>query len=286
MENISGNMEKNVTIPAAPGSKRSRSWQVLFVGGSGKIVTVTCFKAAVVSLSALLLVVIAAAVVAGILLQQGLTENAVLRRQVAELHHRNSVLAEEMEILNARLMAAGSASKVKEAAGAGRGGEGSASGNSSAPVPSVTPAAPDDPAPAPGPPVATESGTAGKIEVRDFRVSHGRGSGALRLRFVIHSLQQSSQATSGTCFVLLKGDNPDPAHWRAIPEVPLVEGRPQTPEKGQFFRIWRYKTVTFAVKNQPSPEEFTTAVILIYDPNGALMHAAEFPLSFPVGRRP
>ncbi len=300
-------MEKNVTAPSASITKRSRAWQVLFVGDDGRVFAVTRFKAAVLTIFIVLSASLAAAIIFGILWQKNLEEKTVLRRQVTELDHQNGALVEEVDILTARLVLAESRSEGAEARLEGKAsrpeGKKPATGNSGkpdndvasngasvltpktlpVPDPKTPPQRSDDPGERPEKTEAHPS--LGGIETRDFSATYDPDNGALRLRFVIHRVRQETTTTSGYCFVILKGDDSDPQHWSAIPEVPLVNGRPEATARGQFFKISRYKTVSFKVKNQRSPEQFTTASILIYSQDGRIIHEEDIPLSIVIKRR-
>jgi hypothetical protein len=275
MENISGNLAKDVTDFFLSGiKKRKRHWNILFVDDMGK--TVSFQWAGHLAIACGLALVIAVIVTCYLFFigRSSRTENrelkeslALLRKEVKELQHERDIrmvdIRNVIDTLDKPGKKADSKKAVKKAV------------KKSDVTPKET-----------SPPLSTKkaldriAGTPPiSVGVKDFLVSHGPENNILRVQFLIKNLSTTPSKISGRIFVVLKPDNSNQGRWLMIPPVNLTSGKPSDIKKGHFFKIARYKTVKLLATNQTAPERFTAATVFVFTTKGELVLEKDIPVS-------
>ncbi|BBO88882.1 hypothetical protein DSCOOX_20620 [Desulfosarcina ovata subsp. ovata] len=84
--------------------------------------------------------------------------------------------------------------------------------------------------------------------------------------------------------MVLGGGQVPTDHWLALPDVTLVDGKPDG-RGGRTFRISRFVDMDLSVQSPKDPSVYQTATVYIFDKNGALMveqtAAADLPAPAP-----
>jgi hypothetical protein len=80
--------------------------------------------------------------------------------------------------------------------------------------------------------------------------------------------------------VVLKADRMDPSAWLAMPDVRLVNGEPGG-ERGQAFRISRFRDMEIEAMGQADPSSFKAATVYVFDSSGAKILEKDFPIDLP-----
>lgn len=103
-----------------------------------------------------------------------------------------------------------------------------------------------------------------KIGLENFKILNDKKTGELLVRFNIRNASERSGNISGRIFVILKPDA-NPLDWLAVPGVPIRDGKPANPKRGQYFSIAHFKPVNFRIKDNAAPGFFKKASVFIYD---------------------
>ena len=115
--------------------------------------------------------------------------------------------------------------------------------------------------------------------IKDFVVLFEPGSNILKVQFKIIKISPDSQPVSGHAFVILKDDEVDEDRWLTFPHVTLSSGKPSRYNKGQYFSIFRFKTVNFKAQYEADPERFNNAEVLVYNTTGDLLLEKSYPVT-------
>lgn len=118
--------------------------------------------------------------------------------------------------------------------------------------------------------VASGSGTradAPPVEVEDVRLSR---KGRFEVRFRLRKVAPGSEALSGHVVLVLEMAGGDPPRM-AIPEVPLIDGRPAGTETGETFSIQNYRTMRFRAGPGTGGNRVTGATAFVFDDSGELI---------------
>jgi hypothetical protein len=105
------------------------------------------------------------------------------------------------------------------------------------------------------------------VEVADVRFSEGD---RFDVRFRLRNVASGSEALSGHVVVVLELVGDDPARV-AIPEVPLIEGRPTGAEEGQTFSIQNYRPMRFRAGPGTGGGRAGNATAFVFDDSGRLI---------------
>ncbi len=288
MENLPGNLEKVVKSLSLPKqSKRSDSWILLAIADHGKIISIGRLKGLVVAL--VLTVVIVAVSVSYLLItaKSASEENEGLQSALDASKKQVTALRDEKDILMVRLVLAESGIEDK-LAGIGEEQTGETSGglpDKSSSVETMPDPADVDKTVLLAGEKQLEEETASVIpaklpetSVEDFVVLFEPGSNILKVQFKIINTFSNSQPVSGHAFVILKDDDVDESRWLIFPRVALASGKPSLYKKGQYFSIYRFKTVKFKAQNETEPKRFKNAMVLVYSVKGDLLLEKSYPV--------
>ena len=81
--------------------------------------------------------------------------------------------------------------------------------------------------------------------------------------------------------MVLKNDQMEPGEWLAMPGVTLVNGEPDG-ERGQAFKISRFRDMEIKAMGQTDPSSFKTATVYVFDTSGAQILEKDFPIDLPI----
>lgn len=109
-----------------------------------------------------------------------------------------------------------------------------------------------------------------QVAVEAFSVSRPTES-ELRIAFRIRNRDDEDRALSGHVVVVLEGDDIPMAEWRALPEVPLIHGRPDGAVEGETFEITNFKDIVLESPAMVTGRPYSTAVVYVFDSAGGLM---------------
>ncbi|MCP4719174.1 MAG: hypothetical protein GY860_06930 [Desulfobacteraceae bacterium] len=109
------------------------------------------------------------------------------------------------------------------------------------------------------------------VTIEKFSVTRDGAEGDLLVRFDIRNISDQPGGVSGRIFTILKPGNNSRKDWLVVPAVPLIKGVPSLHRKGQYFSIAHFKPVKFRIENQAGPDFFKKAAIYIFNENGDLM---------------
>lgn len=265
MEDIPRNLAKDVRRLAEPRPiRRASRWTLLLVDENGRTIRVRAFSFFAVLGLALCIALPLAAGTGFYLWNLAREENGRLR----------VALAASAEVL-------GRQAPVSPASGLAPGSE----------FPAVSPSPPADSPPEPAaetsfspptvfevePPAAAgeeseEVSASPPVEVADVRFSEGD---RFDVRFRLRNVASGSEALSGHVVVVLELVGDDSARV-AIPEVPLIEGRPTGAEEGQTFSIQNYRPMRFRAGPGTGGGRTGNATAFVFDDSGRLI--LEMPL--------
>lgn len=110
-----------------------------------------------------------------------------------------------------------------------------------------------------------------RVTVEKFTITRDALDKHLLVGFDIRNVSEKPGGVSGRIFAVLKPENSGQEDWLVLPTVPLKDGFPTVPEKGQYFSIAHFKPVRFRVENGKLPESFTKAAVYIYNEQGTLI---------------
>lgn len=118
------------------------------------------------------------------------------------------------------------------------------------------------------------------VAMDDLEIKHDAGKKILLARFRVKNTGPRSSPVAGRCVVVLKADRMDPSAWLAMPGVTLVNGEPDG-ERGQAFRISRFRDMEIKVMGQADPSSFNAATVYVFDSSGAKILEKDFPIDLP-----
>jgi hypothetical protein len=114
---------------------------------------------------------------------------------------------------------------------------------------------PENAAPS-GPPVAA---------VEEVAFSEGDGYG---VEFRLRNVAPDGEAISGHVVVVLRLAE---GRWAALPEVPLVKGRPTGKAEGETFSIQNYRPMRFRAGPEVRGDRVRGATAFVFDAEGRLL---------------
>ncbi|WP_372683600.1 hypothetical protein [Desulfosarcina sp.] len=121
------------------------------------------------------------------------------------------------------------------------------------------------------------------VAMDDLEVKHDAGKKILLARFRVKNTGPRSSPVAGRCVVVLKADRMDPGAWTVMPDVKLVNGEPDG-QRGQPFRISRYRDMEIKAMAQTDPSSFKAATVYVFDASGAKILEKDFPIDLPASR--
>ena len=262
-------------------------WTLLFIGNSGKPITLKRFKGMV--LFTLIVVCVFIALAAGLFLwnRNILREKNQLESHLKKLTAKNEELRHERDILLTRLVVVESRTLEKQGSSPQKKTDEESPGQTeqdtnyaeqSVPLAETTTKTEvqnhmtaqtgiDPPA----------SGLS--VAIDNFKVSFKSGNNSLRVQFKLKNTSSDSQHVAGHAIVVLKGGDIQQAQWVSLPGLSLVAGKPTGRQQGNAFGISNYKIMRFTASKPHSPEKFQTASVYIFTQTGELLLEQDFPVN-------
>ncbi|BBO81649.1 hypothetical protein DSCO28_22150 [Desulfosarcina ovata subsp. sediminis] len=135
--------------------------------------------------------------------------------------------------------------------------------------------APRVPQPTPAEPSSTPSATASQtispsVAVGAITVRYNAATKRIQARFRIRNTGSRRTPVAGRAVMVLGGGQVPTDRWLALPDVTLVDGKPDG-RGGRKFRISRFVDMDLSVQSPKDPSVYQTATVYIFDKNGALM---------------
>ena len=282
MENLPGNLEKVVKSLSLPKqSKRTRagSWILLAIEERGKIISIGRLKGLIIALVLTLVIVVVSVSSLLIIAKSASEENEGLRNALDASKKQVAALRDEKDLLMVRLVLAESRVEARiedRLADIGEKQKSEISGG--LPDNSASIETKPDPTDVDKTVLLTgEKQPSASIE--DFVVLFEPGSNILKVQFKIINLSLNSQPVSGHAFVILKDDEVDEDRWLIFPQVTLASGKPSLYKRGQYFSIYRFKTINFKARDETDPKRFNNAKVLVYNTTGDLLLEKSYPVT-------
>lgn len=296
-------------------AKPEKRWQLLLVADDGRIIPFKRIKGIAVTLAILL--VLLGLVCAGLAWQLtaekvrhrlALDQLADSNRQVAHYKSEHELITAELVLAEARMEKAGllvhrrqeripqqkpvktvdaeplpgtkidDAKKEMEPA--------ATASQTAAKQPSVPPAATPvatvakKTVPEAAPAEVTATPEQAAVVLGDLAMKHDAGKKSLLAQFRVKNTGPRSSPVAGRCVVVLKNDQMDREAWLAMPDVPLVNGMPDG-ERGQAFKISRFRDMEVKVMGQTDPSSFKTATVYVFDTSGSKILEQDFSIDLP-----
>lgn len=296
-------------------AKPEKRWQLLLVADDGRIVPFKRIKGIAVTLVVLLLIL---GILCGGLTWQLAVEKlghgrtreklADAQRQAAHYKSEHELVSAELVLAEARMEKAGlSIPRRQEQAPQPQSdptdvAETPSAAKTEADQKTVQPAvtAPSTPAPSPSseaavapavsappkdtaqkPKAATTRPTErSPVALSDLEIEHNPAKRILQAQFRVSNTGPRSSPVAGRCVVVLKSDRLDPTAWLAMPEVALVDGKPDGLQ-GQEFKIARFIDVEIEARDQTDPSPFKIATVYVFDTSATQMLKKDFAIDLP-----
>ena len=284
MEEPSREKEKELTGSAKSARTRmSRHWQILFVDDHGKMVTVKWLKPFVMGLIVLLMVSLGVSITFLSFYMTGSAKTRAMQSRLKQSEERIKSLRYELDILMARVVLAESkygfpgikktkekAARPPDTASADK-MAGKSTSRGDTPQGNSKKSKPLNP-----------PGDVAGVLVKDLTITHEVPDNLLRVNLTVRNKKSDLSTVAGYIFVILKGNEGNQKGWFTIPSASLVDGRPDEIKKGQYFKISRYKTISFKVQRQMKPERFKIVSIYVYGPEGNMLFEETRPLTIKI----
>ena len=280
MEKLSRNMGKALNYAGLKGRiKKDNRWTVFFIGDHGKVHSIKRFKGLTISAALVILLAITAAIAFFVLYQNTLVENRNLKNKLKVSKQQFLTLRDEKDLLMSRLVVSESKLKssgsnlkknvtVTESAKIAKPAE---SFKNSLAV--STPKAVKTPKHHP-----IEIARPVSVKIENLAVTHLTDTHDYRTQFKIRNTGSHASPASGHSFVVLKNEDLEQDQWLTMPPVALIDGKPGGNTKGQFFSIYRFKTVKFKTRSTNDHALYDRAAVYIYSTAGDIIYEKEFPI--------
>jgi len=288
MENLQRSLEKTVkSLPLSKKLKKPDSWILLAIDDSGKTISLGKLKKLVITL-ALVAVVVIASVLYLLVVTKGLSEeNEKFRNALDASKKQVAALRDERDVFMVRsvLDKSGAENKLvdirEEQSDETSGGLPDKSASSKTIPDSAdvdkTIFLTTEKQPAKKTDLSTQVKKP-EASIDDFKVLFEPASNTLNVQFKIINISSDSHPVSGHAFVILKEHDIDNDNLLIFPRVAMLSGKPSHYKKGQYFSIYRFKTVRFNAQNETEPLRFKNAIILVYSVKGDLLLEKEYPV--------
>ncbi len=296
MEDISRELEKEITQLKPSPYKRSRKKRILILDDFGEMKSAGHLKVLVYIFGVTGIISLLAALGFYYLFSNQGVENKMLKTQLIGLEKKVEHLLSEKEVLMARLVISGKKPGIDTRAESDTQlitlAKEKKAGIKEKPDPvNVNPASkPKVKGPVPMAkidvarekknivvakaalvPDASVAPVQKNVAIEKFTVTRDGAGGDLLVRFDIRNVSEKPGGVSGRIFTILKPDNGSQKDWLVVPAAKLEKGVPIQYNKGQYFSIAHFKPVKFRIENQAGPDFFKKAAIYIYNDNGVLM---------------
>ena len=260
-------------------------WTLLFIGNSGKPITLKRFKGMV--LFTLIVVCVFIALAAGLFLwnRNILREKNQLESHLKNIEKQNQELRHEKDILLTRLVVAesrvpgnqDSMPKNQTVEESPERTEPDANhAEQSVPLVMTTPKT-EGQNQVEVPSNSDPPGSGLSVAIENFKLSVRSDNNSLRVQFKLKNTSPYSQHVSGHAIVVLKGEEIQQNQWVSLPGISLVEGKPTGSQQGKAFGINNFKIMRFTASRPHSPERFQTASVYVFTQTGELLLEQDFP---------
>jgi len=128
--------------------------------------------------------------------------------------------------------------------------------------------------------VSREAPEKASVAVDDPVLTHDAGSETLTARFRVKNLGDRSAPVAGRCVIVLKADRGDPGSWLTMPQVKMVDGRPEG-NRGQAFQISRFRDMEIKARGVADPSVYESATVYVFDTSGNALLEKTIPISLP-----
>lgn len=311
MEDLPRNLGKEVNRVKLPRpTRRAKPWTLLFVGDSGKVISIKRFKGFLIALCLLLAISLAADVALFFFLQKTSRKSDTLKRKIAEQQSRLTDLRNERDRMMAKLAIVQSrlmdrtdksvspkeknvAEEKPPAIEINAGIDSDDEGEKQMPSENErmdghpeqkTPDTVVEPKQIAEKQERQEKepvGRIGDVAVDELTISHDSVSGIITVNFNIrNNSRDRSKPLSGRTYVVLKDNSVSSDRWIVSPRVKLVSGKPGTGSRGQYFSILYYKPVTYELRGVENPGIYSTATVFVYANKKDLILEKDFSVHF------
>jgi hypothetical protein len=118
------------------------------------------------------------------------------------------------------------------------------------------------------------------IAVERLTVTHDASRQMVTARFRVRNTGSRSAPVVGRCVVVLKSDTLAAGAWLPMPGVALTNGRPEG-NKGQAFRITRFRDMEVKAIGVEDPSIYRTATIHVFGRTGDALIEQDVPIDLP-----
>jgi len=284
MEDISRELEREITQFKPAPYKKSRKKSILMVDDFGKTKTAGHLKVLVYVFGVASLVCFLTAGGLYYFFSHQAVENKRIKSEVAGLSKKVDRLIKEREVLMARLVISGKKPGIEMPPTLSEGPKKKKEGIKKKTDPKRVETTVKKRAAAPPKELVDENKqvqTQAELEskkpvkqivaIEKFTVTRDGAKGNLLVRFDIRNISDKPSGVSGRIFTILKPDDKSLKDWLVVPSAKLDKGVPLQYKKGQYFFIEHFKPVKFRIENKAGPNFFKKASIYIFNENGGLM---------------
>lgn len=118
------------------------------------------------------------------------------------------------------------------------------------------------------------------VELGKLKLKHDTAKKVLLARFRVNNAGPRSTRVAGRCVVVLKNERMDHKKWLAMPDVALVNGKPDG-ERGQAFRISRFIDMKIRAVAPADPSSYDKATVYVFDDAGSIILEKDFTIDLP-----
>ena len=267
---------------------------LLFVDGSGKMVTIRRFKGLLTAVALLLAVLTATSAGLWYLYTRSAKTQRNLANALTVARHEAKTLRGEKETLSAKLaLAAANVETLQPRPGQehrdpsrdfdepetnGRAVGEEPVSDDPEPLPEAAPGPEPIPSETPESDASAEYQGPMRVAVEGLKITRDKTHKRLEVKFTLKNTDADAEPVSGYSFVVLKERGGDASRWYVFPNMDLVSGRPSQVKGGRYFQISRFKTIAFDTEADIRPEAISAATIMIYSRSGELILEKDFDL--------
>lgn len=302
-DNMSDIKELRKSLLSPKNTRPDNRWTLLFIGDSGRVITLKRFKALVILILVALTVAVAGVVTLFFLNQKIIQKNSDMQTRLAAATNQMKQLRHEKDILMARVVLSekklneknpliqGKTKDVTTKAPVSIQPEKAAEPDrKTSKVESAKPETAADIAAKPSQAVVSADSPAVaqpaeapalSVALENFEATHLTAVGLLEVKFKIKNTTADLRKVAGHAIVVLKSDTLSQNEWVTLPTVSLVDGKPTGKRKGKTFSISFFRTMRYSRKVPGSPEKYDTAEVFVFTNEGKFILAQTFPLKLP-----
>jgi type II secretory pathway pseudopilin PulG len=118
------------------------------------------------------------------------------------------------------------------------------------------------------------------VALGDLKLKHDIARKVVLARFRVNNTGPRSRRVAGRCVVVLKNERMDSKEWLAMPDVTLINGKPDG-EKGQRFRISRFIDMKIKAAAPADLSTYNKATVYVFDEAGSTIVEKDFPIDLP-----